>query len=611
MTQSQMTQSQMTQSQMNQSHSRLPAGTPCIYRLDVDGETYFGATKHYARRTGQHRRALETGKHHNPFLQQAFDRSGGAFSSRIMEAAPLEHLAQLEQRYLDEHPGAVNIERVSSLLPRQRKTVIRRGWAKPGIPAAPQAVMTPRPNQTDAETAVLEAMKHGDRAGLVRSPCGTGKTKLAALLGNHFGRCLFITHTDVLVSGTLDALQETWPGHHTGVIKAEEHFIAEKWTVASLPTLARRLAEIPPTTFDLIVCDEAHIFGAGMGTAVMRHFRPRFFAGLTATPERYSGTPLPALFGRMIYDLGVADAIAQGLIVPMEALDVRFKLRRAKMNRAGDDYDDGDVAAIMGSRQMLDATAAVIRAQARGQTLVYAATRKHARQLAEAIGERAVSVTGQDADRHERIQAFQRGETEILVSCRMLSYGFDAPQAETVVLAVMTCSQVNFTQIVGRGMRTAPGKTGALLLDLGGNIARGMRIDPHWQFSVRKLDPLQASQPGSRAAALDDENVPWELDGDVTVDVCVLGRDLLTPPALPAVHVSAHKPATERQRWLLGQLGYQLSPTLSRRQAATLIGAQPASQRQLKALAAQGYDPRAEWTYMQARAVAMRSGSAS
>ena len=322
--------------------------TPCIYLIRVGEQVYFGATRHYVQRMSQHRRALKAGQHHNTHLQRAYD-AAQTFHSEILSKAPLEDLGALEQQFLDDNPQAVNIERVSSLLPGTRKTRIKRGWASQRIAPVTQPVLTPRVNQVMAETCLIESLQEGEDRGLFRSPCGTGKTKMAALFGQHFGKCLFITHFDELIDGTIQSLQDTWPGHHIGVIKAEEHHIGEKWTVASLQTMARRLPEYDPQEWDLVCCDEAHLFGAESGVAVMGHLRPRYFAGFTATPERATGTPLSELFGRIVFNMTVPEAIAHRLIVPMKAVNVLFKLKRPKVNKASGDFDASSVASILWS----------------------------------------------------------------------------------------------------------------------------------------------------------------------------------------------------------------------------------------------------------------------
>ena len=54
----------------------------------------------------------------------------------------------------------------------------------------------------------------------------------------------------------------------------------------------------------------------------------------------------------------------------------------------------------------------------------------------------------------------------------MIGFGTDLPTVETGVIARPVASKSLWRQMVGRILRTAPGKTEALLLDCGGNLKR-------------------------------------------------------------------------------------------------------------------------------------------
>ena len=250
---------------------------------------------------------------------------------------------------------------------------------------------------------------------------------------------------------------------------------------------------------------------------------------------------------------------------------------------------------------MLDASARVIHEQHEGRpTLVYAATRHHARKLAEALGPQALAVTGEDKDREKRIKAFMDGDIRFLVSVQILSYGFDAPHASCVVLAIMTQSAVRFTQIVGRGMRTAPGKTDSKLIDLGGNLSRGMRIEKDWNFEVQELDPLEAA-PGSSDVCM-DKDVPWDNEA-IEIETIVTDAEVLKPPPEQQSFKITPSPASERQLGRLRGWGYEPHPDLTKKQANDLISAHPPTPRQLDALRRLGYDTRGHWTFMLAHKV--------
>jgi DNA repair protein RadD len=65
----------------------------------------------------------------------------------------------------------------------------------------------------------------------------------------------------------------------------------------------------------------------------------------------------------------------------------------------------------------------------------------------------------------------------------VLTTGFDAPNIDMLVMLRPTKSTGLYVQIVGRGMRLAPGKKNCLVLDYAGNIERHGPID---QIQVKK-----------------------------------------------------------------------------------------------------------------------------
>jgi DNA repair protein RadD len=80
--------------------------------------------------------------------------------------------------------------------------------------------------------------------------------------------------------------------------------------------------------------------------------------------------------------------------------------------------------------------------------------------------------TKMDKNREEVIKSFKTGPLRALVSVGMVTTGFDAPNVDLLVLLRPTMSAVLHVQMVGRGLRVAPGKTHCLVLDFAGNTAR-------------------------------------------------------------------------------------------------------------------------------------------
>lgn len=67
------------------------------------------------------------------------------------------------------------------------------------------------------------------------------------------------------------------------------------------------------------------------------------------------------------------------------------------------------------------------------------------------------------------IEDFKAQRFRYLVNVAVLTTGFDAPHVDLIAILRPTESVSLYQQIVGRGLRLAPGKTDCLILDYAGN----------------------------------------------------------------------------------------------------------------------------------------------
>ncbi|MFX4316501.1 ATP-dependent helicase, partial [Enterobacter sp. 63] len=80
-------------------------------------------------------------------------------------------------------------------------------------------------------------------------------------------------------------------------------------------------------------------------------------------------------------------------------------------------------------------------------------------------------ITGETPgpERDALINAFKEQQFRYLVNVSVLTTGFDAPHVDLIAILRPTESVSLYQQIVGRGLRLAPGKTDCLILDYAGN----------------------------------------------------------------------------------------------------------------------------------------------
>jgi hypothetical protein len=67
--------------------------------------------------------------------------------------------------------------------------------------------------------------------------------------------------------------------------------------------------------------------------------------------------------------------------------------------------------------------------------------------------------------RASSVEAFKNGDLQVLCNVNLFTEGFDAPETDCVILLRPTQSRALWCQMIGRGLRTSPGKTDCLILD--------------------------------------------------------------------------------------------------------------------------------------------------
>lgn len=74
------------------------------------GRYYIGSTYRIYRRWGEHRKLLDRGKHHSPFLQHAWEKYGAdAFEFYVLEECSQDELLIKEQEYIDAFKPEFNV----------------------------------------------------------------------------------------------------------------------------------------------------------------------------------------------------------------------------------------------------------------------------------------------------------------------------------------------------------------------------------------------------------------------------------------------------------------------------------------------------------------------
>jgi superfamily II DNA or RNA helicase len=351
---------------------------------------------------------------------------------------------------------------------------------------------TLRPYQRAAIDACFAAWEYQDQQRIaVQLPTGAGKTVIFARLIREartrrgFGTALVLAHRDHLVQQAVNKFRADDPELRVGVVKAGRNEVHDvDVIVASVQTLSRakRLAQLPPV--DLVVVDEAHHAAADSYIRVLRElgcYRPggAWLLGVSATLERADSRKLGDVFESVPFEIDVLDLVDQGYLVEPRGKHIEiedFDLSKVAV-RAGD-LVDKDLAEALDRSGAYGVVAAAYREHAADrQGVVFCPNIATSMRMAEVLSEwgfkaEALSSKTLLDERRDMLDRYQRGDTQILVNCSVLTEGWDAPATACVVIARPTTSRILFCQMVGRGLRLSPGKDDCLVLDLVGVSGR-------------------------------------------------------------------------------------------------------------------------------------------
>lgn len=334
-----------------------------------------------------------------------------------------------------------------------------------------------RDYQRDMIDRCRTAYGSGARAPLVVVPTGGGKTVIGsyATAGavDRGGRVLWLAHRRELIDQA--AARMVRP---TGRVMAGRPVDASApIQVASVDTLQAR-GDLPDA--DLVVVDEAHHATANKIRTILERYPRARLLGLTATPQRSDGTALGDVFDALVEGPTVAEMIAAGHLVEVDVVGPA---------------DPGKALA-------LDPVQAWLRYADGRPGFVFARTVKQSQEISAALqmaGVVAAHVDGTTAKgaRDRTVELFRRGAIDVLSSVGVFTEGTDLPRAAVILLA-RGCDHVGtYLQMVGRGLRPAPGKGRALVVDLLGSVHKhGLPDDPRvWSLEGRAVRDARDEVP--------------------------------------------------------------------------------------------------------------------
>ena len=330
--------------------------------------------------------------------------------------------------------------------------------------------------QEDMKERIEKALRL-HRSVMAQMPTGTGKTYLLTAVidsfvsNNPMEKVWIVAHRRELVSQIDETVRKfhSYSASNTSSLLLSVKAMSIQW-------LMRHYDEIEEEP-GMIVIDEAHHALAKTYKEMWKRFPNAKFLGLTATPCRLNGKGFTDLFDVLVQSWSVPEFISKGRLATYDFVSIKSdgvtqRLIDSLQKRGADgDYQNKEMDMLLNKKPSIERLYQSLEEFGKDRKgIVYAINISHAQKITKLYQEHGVKAIAIDSktpavERQQDIEAFKKGDIQVLVNVDIFSEGFDCPDVEFVQLARPTLSLAKYLQMVGRGLRVAKGKKNCVIID--------------------------------------------------------------------------------------------------------------------------------------------------
>ena len=330
--------------------------------------------------------------------------------------------------------------------------------------------------QEDMKERIEKALRL-HRSVMAQMPTGTGKTYLLTAVIDSFvshnpmEKVWIVAHRRELVSQIDETVRKfhSYSASNTSSLLSSVKAVSIQW-------LSKHYDEIEEEP-GMIVIDEAHHALAKTYKEMWERFPKAKFLGLTATPCRLNGKGFTDLFDVLVQSWDVPEFISKGRLATYDFVSIKSdgvtqRLIDSLQKRGADgDYQNKEMDMLLNKKPSIERLYRSLEEFGKDRKgIVYAINISHAQKITKLYQENGVKAIAIDSktpatERQQDIEAFKKGDIQVLVNVDIFSEGFDCPDVEFVQLARPTLSLAKYLQMVGRGLRVAKGKKNCVIID--------------------------------------------------------------------------------------------------------------------------------------------------
>lgn len=372
-----------------------------------------------------------------------------------------------------------------------------------------------KPNKMQEEFIgnIHDLRERGATRALLISATGTGKTYASAfaLKNEKPKKALFIVHREIIAKQAIKSYQKVFGNTKKLALlsgSSKEYEADILFVTMSMMAKQETLNRYKPGEFEWICIDEVHRAGSDSYQRIMSYFQPKFWLGMTASPERTDGFDIFNLFDHNIaYEIRLQQALKEDMLCPFHYfgitdIEINGEIMNDKTGLRNFSYliSDKRVEYILQQANYYGYSGERVKG------LVFCSSKKEAQELSKKFNARGyytAALAGDASEKHreacidlltkevseEEIQIHEKA-IKNKVSCELeempyLDYiftidifneGVDIPEINQVLMLRPTESPIVFVQQLGRGLRKADDKEYVVIIDFIGNYMNNYMI---------------------------------------------------------------------------------------------------------------------------------------
>ena len=327
--------------------------------------------------------------------------------------------------------------------------------------------------------------KQIDRA-LLLSSTGTGKSLASAFMLREMKakKALFIVHREQIAKQTLKSFKRVFGTSKTyGLLSGNSREFGAEFLFATMQMMSKDeiLSYYTPEEFDVIILDECHHAGAESYQKIMRYFKPKYWLGMTASPDTNQYDIYSIFNHHIAYEIRLQQALEEDLLCPFHYFGITdLEIDNAGVKNFSNLISDARVDYVIEKANYYGFSGDRVKG------LIFCSRKDEAKELSKKFNERGLRtevLTGEDnQERRENVIARLTDDEKIdnqldyIFTVDIFNEGVDIPEINQVIMLRPTQSPVVFVQQLGRGLRKCEGKEYVVVLDFIGNYMNNFMI---------------------------------------------------------------------------------------------------------------------------------------